>query len=222
MCIPQWSHCGRGVGISCRISIFAFQLRYIKCSLSLPELYVLAGHPSIGHATDFNNRGKETMYVSGPPPTTSTPKVCGMNILWTRSMWWRSDNTDIVTPHSLKLTLVFFCYLNVIPYLFSLHLYSTTPCCPYMNPGVNAIYSVLPRFVCSTTLSNILTTTVSVVCNQMGVWPDIQPFSTYKTMLYSPSNHTNPCCAFCGSQTSIINTLTNESTTTLKTVEDTG
>ena len=86
-----------------------------------------------------------------------------MTIPWVRSMWWRSDDADIVIPYSLHIILVFFCSLNVDPSHVDLHLYGNTPCCPQINTGVHTIDLVLPRFVYSHTLSKVLTTTARVV-----------------------------------------------------------
>ena len=128
MCIPQWLHRGRGYGTSCSITIFAFQCRYIKLSLIIPWLCALYGHPSTGHVTEFNTRGKDTTYVSSPPPLTSTPQVYGMTIPWDISTWWRSDNVIIAVPHLLQLTLVFLLSMNVAPSSINLRLYATTTC----------------------------------------------------------------------------------------------
>ena len=76
MCILHWLHHGSGVRPSCRIVILEFQCLchlYMKRSLGLPGLCALARHCSNSHATDVITCGKETTYVSDPPPPTSTP-----------------------------------------------------------------------------------------------------------------------------------------------------
>ena len=190
MCIPQWSYRGIGVGPSCRIAIFAFQCRYIECSLILPGLCDLSGNPSTWHATDFNTHGKDTTYFSGPPPPPSAPRVRGMTITWALSMWWQSDNAVIVVLHSSQLTLVFFHYLKLAPSPYSLCFYVATSCSPHTNHGVHTIALVLPRLVCSPTLSNILTTAISVVCTQIGLRPDMRPPSAWNTILWSLATNT--------------------------------
>ena len=81
MCILHWSHCGIGVRTSCRISILDFQCLYMNFSLSLHGLCVLAVHPSTGNTTDVNTCGKDTTYVSDPPPPMFTLRVCVMTLL---------------------------------------------------------------------------------------------------------------------------------------------
>ena len=57
-------------------------------------------------------------------------------------------------------------------------LYADTPSYFHMNPGVNVIALILPRFICSLTHSKILTTSVSVICTHMELWPDMRPSSS--------------------------------------------
>ena len=151
MCIPYWLHRGSGIGTFYRISIMDFQCMYMKLSLSLTGLYALSGNPSTSHAADFNTHEKDTTYVSGPPPPTSTPWVCVMTLPWDLSMWWRSDDADIVAPHYLQFTLVLFLYINVSPYYVALRLYISSTFFPHMKPEVKKIEFIFPRFVCRPT-----------------------------------------------------------------------
>ena len=73
MCIPHWSHCGSVITPPCIITILDFQCLYMKFSLNLPGLCALSGHHSTRHNTDVMMRGKDTTYVSIPPPQTFTP-----------------------------------------------------------------------------------------------------------------------------------------------------
>ena len=98
-------------------------------------------------------------------------------------------------PYYLQLTLVLFRSQNVTPSPVALFLYADVPCWPQMNPGVHTIYLVLPRFVCSPTLSDTLNITVSFVCTQMGLRPALQPSSKYKKMLCPPDAYKNLLCA---------------------------
>ena len=129
------------------------------------------------HFTNFNTFGKDTTYVFVTPPPTSNPWVCVMTIPWALSVWWRREYAAIYVSHYSQLTLVFFCSLNVYPFHVALCLYTNTPCFPYMNLRVKNIHLVLPTFICSPTLWNILTTSVWVSCTQTGLWIYMQPLT---------------------------------------------
>ena len=62
---------------------------------------------------------------------------------------------------------------NVTPSPINILLYAAVPDLPQRKPGVHTIALVLPRLVSSTTLLNNLTTTISVLWNQMGLCPAI-------------------------------------------------
>ena len=147
----------------------------MKCALILPVFFALDGHPSIGHATAFSTHGKYTLYVFGPPPPMYTPLFYGRNIPVVFSMWPRREYVAIALPHSLQLTLVLFCSQKVAPPPVAFLLYDYFPCWTQYNPRVNIISLVLPSFVWSLTLSNILTISSRVTWTQMGlrlaIWP---------------------------------------------------
>ena len=107
------SHIGSGSGPSCKISTFDFQCQHMKWSLSLPGLFYLARHTSTGHSTGFKIRGKDTTYVSEPPPPASNPLLCGRTIQCDLSMWWLRDYYAIVSPYSTQLNQVLFLYPKV-------------------------------------------------------------------------------------------------------------
>ena len=58
ICIPRWSHHGRGVSPSFRIAVFAIQCQYIKFSLSLTGLCAFSGYLSTVHTTYFKKLGR--------------------------------------------------------------------------------------------------------------------------------------------------------------------
>ena len=108
----------------------------MKWSLNITGLCYITGHPSTGHATDFNMCGKDTTYASISLLLTSTPQVCVMIIPWDLSIWWRSDNDAITSLYYSQLTLVLFRSLNVELPPVSIHLYAASHWWPYMNLGV--------------------------------------------------------------------------------------
>ena len=150
--IPHKLYCGSGSGPSCIISNFAFQCQCTRCYLSLPELFSLVRHLSTSYAIDFSTRGKDTTYVSVPPPSTYTPWVCGRTILCILSMWRSIEDAAIAPLQSSKLTLVFFRSQNVPPSPTTLLLYAAVPYLPQMKPGVHTIDLVLPIFFIIPTL----------------------------------------------------------------------
>ena len=178
MCTPQWSHHRSGARSSCRITTFDFRWQYTNRSLSLPSLCTLSGHLFTIHATNFNIYVKDIAYVYGTPPPTSTHQVYGMTVSLDFSMCWRSDNATISIPHSLQLNLVLFCFMNVSPFPVNIRLYASYTCFPHIKPGVHIINLVLWMFVWSPTISNMLSTAVSVVCTHMGLLSAMRPSST--------------------------------------------
>ena len=101
ICIPQWSHLGIHSGPSCIIITFNFKCQYMKCSMRLSGFFALSGHPSIGYVTAFITCVNNTLYLSGPSPSTSTPLVCGRTIPCVLSMWWRREDPVISLPSLL-------------------------------------------------------------------------------------------------------------------------
>ena len=118
-------------------------------SLSLPGLLALAGHPSNRNATNFSTRVKYTTYVSGPPPPTSTPRVCGSTIPCVLSIWWWSDANTIAPPPLLANQPGFFSLPKTGTSPVALLFYAAVPCCPQIKTGLYTIYLVLPRFTSS-------------------------------------------------------------------------
>ena len=166
--IPQRSHLCSGSGPSCSIATSNFQCRYMNCSLRLPGLFSLSGNPSTGHITDFSTCGKDTLYVSSAPTLTSTPLCCGRNIPCVLYMWWWREDSAIALPYSSQLILVLLFYPKVSPSPIALLLYENVSCWPQINPRVHTIALVLPRFVWRSTLLNILTISVRVVCTNFA------------------------------------------------------
>ena len=72
-------------------------------------------HPSNRHFNSCNTLGKDTTYVVGTPPTSSTPLIWGTQTTWICAICVLSYEAATVTPHSLKLTRVFFRSLKVSP-----------------------------------------------------------------------------------------------------------
>ena len=75
MCIPHKSQWGRGSATSWTTATLNLKWRYMKCLRSLPALCATTGRPVTGHFTSCNTLGKDTRYIDGPPPTSSTPLV---------------------------------------------------------------------------------------------------------------------------------------------------
>ena len=136
-------------------------------------MFSLSMHPSTGYSTNFSTRGKETTYVYGPLPLMSTPLICGRTIPGVLSMWLCRDYATIFPPALLATQPGFLPFPKHGP------LSCLSPfvcCCTLLNPNepwVHTIALVLPRFFRSPTLSNILITSVSVVCTQMVLHPSM-------------------------------------------------
>ena len=86
--LPQYEYQGKNHRLS---------LTYAFCN-ARSELCAFTGHPSTGQDTDFNTRGKDTIYVFGPPPLTSTPRISVVTVPWESSMCRWSNNAAIVYP----------------------------------------------------------------------------------------------------------------------------
>ena len=134
----------------------------MKCSPIRPALWAIDRHASTGHSTDFIILGKDTKYVVGSPPPTSTTRICGGINPCDCSMWCLSDEATTNTLHYEKLTLVRFLSQNVAPSPVTLRLYTSSPICPHMNPGVQTITFVFSNLVSIPTLKNMSTLTDSV------------------------------------------------------------
>ena len=100
MCIPHWSHHGNASGPYWNIATLYLQWLNIKCSLSIPGVFALAGHPSTGQSTDFTIRGNDTLYTSSLPPMTSTPLICVNTLPYTLYISCRMEEASIVLPHT--------------------------------------------------------------------------------------------------------------------------
>ena len=175
MCILHWSHRGNSSGTSCMMSTFNFKCPYMKCSPSIHGVFSLSGNLSTGNSTNFIIRRNYNIYISSPPPPTSTPLTWGSTISCELSIWCRREEAVIVPPQSLQLTLVLLLYQKVGPYPVALRLHSSTTCWTQMNPGVHIIALVFLRFVCTPTLSKILTMAANTVCTHIGLCPTICP-----------------------------------------------
>ena len=133
--MPQFGHCGKEDGPSCRITTWAFQCLYIIIFRSLPGVLALARHPSTRNATELSTREKYTMYVSLTPPLVSIYQVCTRRLLWMISMWCRSEDAAIVMPHSPKLTLVHFQNQKLASSPIAHHFYAYLSSCPPHEDG---------------------------------------------------------------------------------------
>ena len=173
--MPQFGHCGNGVGPSYRIANLAFQCLHIKFYRSFPGMWSLSGQPSTGQDTEIRTWGKDTTYVSLPLYPISTSPICARLLPWIISMWCRSEDATIVMPHSSQLTLFIFRSGKVLPSPANCHLYISLSRCPQMNLGVHFMDLVLTRFVYSSTHSNIHINLIRVPCTQIGFLPAMRP-----------------------------------------------
>ena len=138
------------------MATFDFQCQNIKCYLSLPRVFALAGHASTGHSTNFRIRGNNTLDTSSPPPPTSTPFTCGNNLPCVLSICCCREEAAIFPLRTSQHSLVLFLNRKFGPSPVDLRLYALDPCCPHMSPGVHIISLVLSRFVCNLILSKFL------------------------------------------------------------------
>ena len=90
-------------------------------------------------------------------------------------MWYQREYVDIFPPHSLQVILVLSLSQKVVPFPVALCLWSSAPCWTQINIDVHNIDLVFIRFVCSLTLSDILTMAVSDLFTQIGLHPAIRP-----------------------------------------------
>ena len=174
ICIPQWLYLGIGSGPSFIITTFDFQFRCMKCSLSLPDFFLLLGiHLPVTPPTSVHT--EKTPHMSPDPLCRCLPPgyVAGI---------YRAFSTygGVVTtppsppPHSFQIALVFFRSQNVAPSPFSLLLGAAFPCCPQKKPGLHTIALSLSIFFRSLTLLNILTTATRVVWTHMRLFPTMR------------------------------------------------
>ena len=91
--------------------------------------------------------GKDTTQVSLPPTPVSTSRVWDKLLPWVLSVWCQSEESDIITPHFLQLTLVRFRSQNVAPSPFTCLFYASLPRPPQMKPGVQVVALIFPMFV---------------------------------------------------------------------------
>ena len=106
-----------------------------------------------------------------PPPLASTPQVYANILPWVLSMWCQRDDSGIVTPQTLQLTIVYFPSLNLYPSPVDRRLCAAYYCYTQTNRRINTNAFVLPGFVYSPTISNIHTSTVSAFCTHRVFWP---------------------------------------------------
>ena len=97
----------------------------------------------------------------GPPPTLSTPLICGMQMPWIRAMCVLIYDITTLTPHSLQLTRAFFLFQKVSPSTVACWLCAVSPHFSQLNPGIHTISLVFFRLVSSPILWNISTVTVN-------------------------------------------------------------
>ena len=155
----QW---GSGLFPSCITAPRKQKCQNMKCLCKRPALCTTAEHPGTGHFTVFITQWKDTTWMAGSPPPSSTPLVWGALTPCCLIMLCFRGKSVTVTPHSEPLTLIRFRSLNVPPSPVARRLCASSLHFPWMKPGVQTIDLVFFWLVLSSTLLNIFTVTISV------------------------------------------------------------